>query len=293
MWGPLASALLLACLEEPAPLQAETQLEFLIDYQKEGRTHLLGPGFPIWLYGALSGDWWRITWEGTWDWSRAKWPSPENSLRNQDWVCVGFLILHVSWEVLGISPVTGRIIFMPKYHREKNIISSHLWKGVWTYSGGGESLESLKPEKRVCIQSNASYLGFPGGASGKDPTCRFRRCKRRRGFYPWVGKIPWRGYGNPLQYSCLENPMDKGTCQATVPGVARVRDDLVTKPPPLPGIYNNSKTLINVRSEMEYKLTWVTKWYAWHWTKIDSTSIHCTVELKWKEVGEEAVSSWF
>ena len=49
--------------------------------------------------------------------------------------------------------------------------------------------------------------------------------------------------------------MDKGTCQATVPGVARVRDDLVTKPPPLPGIYNNSKTLINVRSEMEYKLT--------------------------------------
>ena len=32
---------------------------------------------------------------------------------------------------------------------------------------------------------------FPGGASGKKPTCQCRRCKRR-GFDPWVGKIPWR-----------------------------------------------------------------------------------------------------
>ena len=31
-------------------------------------------------------------------------------------------------------------------------------------------------------------LGFPGGASGKEPTCQCRRC----GFNPWLGKIPWR-----------------------------------------------------------------------------------------------------
>ena len=35
-------------------------------------------------------------------------------------------------------------------------------------------------------------LGFPGGASGKEPTCQCRRCKRS-GFDPWVGKVPWRG----------------------------------------------------------------------------------------------------
>ena len=29
-------------------------------------------------------------------------------------------------------------------------------------------------------------------------------------FDPWVGKIPWRRNGNPLQYSCLNNPMDRG-----------------------------------------------------------------------------------
>ena len=37
------------------------------------------------------------------------------------------------------------------------------------------------------------------------------------GFHPWVRKIPWRGgHGNPLQYSCLENPMDRGNWWATV-----------------------------------------------------------------------------
>ena len=35
---------------------------------------------------------------------------------------------------------------------------------------------------------------------------------------PWVRKIPGRGYGNPLQYPCQENPMDRGVWQATVIG---------------------------------------------------------------------------
>ena len=41
------------------------------------------------------------------------------------------------------------------------------------------------------------------------------------------------GNGTPLQYSCLENPMDRGAWQATVHSVATVGHDLVTKPPPL------------------------------------------------------------
>ena len=40
---------------------------------------------------------------------------------------------------------------------------------------------------------------FLGSASGKDSTCRHRRCKRHA-FDPWVGKIPGGGNGNPLQY---------------------------------------------------------------------------------------------
>ena len=40
--------------------------------------------------------------------------------------------------------------------------------------------------------------------------------------------------GNPLQYSCLRNPMDRGAWQAIVHGVTRVGHDLVTKPSPPP-----------------------------------------------------------
>ena len=41
--------------------------------------------------------------------------------------------------------------------------------------------------------------------------------------------LPGEGKGNPLQYSCLENPMDRGAWRATVHGVSRVRYDLVTE----------------------------------------------------------------
>ena len=43
---------------------------------------------------------------------------------------------------------------------------------------------------------------------------------KTRGFSPWVGKILGGGHGNPLQYSCLENPVDRGARWATVHGAA-------------------------------------------------------------------------
>ena len=46
------------------------------------------------------------------------------------------------------------------------------------------------------------------------------------------GRSLGEGNGKSLQYSCLENPMDRGVWGATVHGVARVSHDLVTKPPP-------------------------------------------------------------
>ena len=50
------------------------------------------------------------------------------------------------------------------------------------------------------------------------------------GSIPGTGRSPGEGNDNPLQYSCLGNPMDRGTWQATVHRVAkRVRHNLVTK----------------------------------------------------------------
>ena len=51
---------------------------------------------------------------------------------------------------------------------------------------------------------------------------------------PGLGKSPAEGSGNPLQYSCLGNPIDRGAWGPTVHGDARVRHDLATKPPPPP-----------------------------------------------------------
>ena len=49
---------------------------------------------------------------------------------------------------------------------------------------------------------------------------------KRHGFDPWVRKILEGGYGNLLQYSCLENPMDRGIWRATVHKVANSRTRL-------------------------------------------------------------------
>ena len=62
--------------------------------------------------------------------------------------------------------------------------------------------------------------GFPSGSSRQEPAYQSRK-QKRYGFDPCVGKSPGGGHGNPLQYSCLENPMDRGAWQAMVHRVTR------------------------------------------------------------------------
>jgi len=54
------------------------------------------------------------------------------------------------------------------------------------------------------------------------------------GLIPGSGRSPGEGNGNPLQYSCLENLIDRGAWWAPVHGISRVRHSLATKPPPPP-----------------------------------------------------------
>ena len=51
-----------------------------------------------------------------------------------------------------------------------------------------------------------THTGFAGGSDGKESVSN----AERPGFDPWVGETPGEGNGNPLQYSCLENSMDRG-----------------------------------------------------------------------------------
>ena len=64
---------------------------------------------------------------------------------------------------------------------------------------------------------------FPRGPEGKSICLQCRR----PGFSPWVRKSPGEGNGNPIQYSCLENPMD-GEAWCTSMGSQRVRNNWAT-----------------------------------------------------------------
>ena len=70
-------------------------------------------------------------------------------------------------------------------------------------------------------------LGFLHSSVGKEAACN----AGDPGSIPGSGRSPGEGNGNPLQYSCLENPRDRGVWQATVHGVARVKHDLAAKLP--------------------------------------------------------------
>ena len=61
------------------------------------------------------------------------------------------------------------------------------------------------------------HQGFPGGSEVKASACNAGDL----GSIPGLGRSPGEGNGNPLQYSCLENPMDGGSWWATVQGVTK------------------------------------------------------------------------
>ena len=59
---------------------------------------------------------------------------------------------------------------------------------------------------------NDYFLGFPGASVGRESTSNAGDL----GSVPGLGRSPGEGNGNPLQYSCLENSMDRGAWRATV-----------------------------------------------------------------------------
>ena len=71
----------------------------------------------------------------------------------------------------------------------------------------------------VCM---SVYMGFPGGSEVKASASNVGDL----GSIPGLGRSPGEGNGNPLQYSCLKNPMDKGAWWATVHGVAKTQTRL-------------------------------------------------------------------
>ena len=84
------------------------------------------------------------------------------------------------------------------------------------FTSGSQKQASLKLYDHIQLKG-----GFPGGASGKEPTCQCRRPMRHHVQSLDQGRSPGGGHVNSLQYSCLENLMDRGAWQDTVHRVAQ------------------------------------------------------------------------
>ena len=91
------------------------------------------------------------------------------------------------------------------------------------------------------ITINDFYKGFPGRSVVKNSPAH----AGDTGSIPELVRSPGDGSGNPLQYSCLGNPMDRGAWRATVHGVAQVRHDLVTQP-------SSSSFIEHLQNSLEY-----------------------------------------
>ena len=84
---------------------------------------------------------------------------------------------------------------------------------------------ALHPSYSIFLHSTCSVfvffnLLFPGVTSGKEPTANAGDI-RDEGLIPGPGRSPGGGHGNPLQYSRLETPMDRGAWWATVQGFTK------------------------------------------------------------------------
>ena len=119
------------------------------------------------------------------------------------WYCWKFGIRGDIWSVLLYSLTLSTSHFQLAWHR-------------------------MTDEVTAALQTSSMTKGFPGGRSGEESICQSKIC----GFNFGVRKIPWRRAWQPLQYSCLENPMDRGAWWATVHSITKSQtqlNDLVNK----------------------------------------------------------------
>ena len=121
------------------------------------------------------------------------------------------------WDCLGRSPAVGCHFLLQGVFPTQG---SYVGRWILYHCTSWETHQPLAWGQPTClllcsILSCSILLGFPGGSSGKEPA---RQCRRhsRRGSIPGSRRPPGGGQGNPLPFSCLENPTDRGVWQATV-----------------------------------------------------------------------------
>ena len=97
--------------------------------------------------------------------------------------------------------------------------------GLVMMGGGGHVTQFWRVRPEGVSWGLLGNWGLPRWLSHKESVCNAEDVFS----IPGLGRSPEEGNGNPLQYSCLGNPMDRGVWQCTVHGVTNEWDDLVTK----------------------------------------------------------------
>ena len=68
--------------------------------------------------------------------------------------------------------------------------------------------------EQILLLLHSAYRGFPGSSGGEESTCNVGDL----GLIPGLGRSPGGGHGNPLQYTCLENPHGQRSLAGYRPG---------------------------------------------------------------------------
>ena len=104
-----------------------------------------------------------------------------------------------------------------QYYWLENPLDREVWRAT---------VHRVTESDAIAVTENAFlHTGLPRWHNGEESACQCGRCKSCR-FDPQVRKIPWSRKWQPIQYSCLENSMDRGAWWATVHGVARSQTQL-------------------------------------------------------------------
>ena len=124
-----------------------------------------------------------------------------------------------SWRQTPVQLLSGQ------FHQQQEQTEFNTSKCKWeqTHAYNCKDRSTLK---YILVNNFLHYLssisGFPSSSVGKESTCN----AGDQHSIPGSGRSSGEGDGNPVQYSCLENPMDRGAWQATVHGVAKSQTQL-------------------------------------------------------------------
>ena len=116
------------------------------------------------------------------------------------------------------------ILFSPLVSQEGIISFVVVSAGIiWSWQYYVSTISVLYLTITTRSESKLAYhlYGVPRWHSGEEKNLPSQAGDKRCRCNPWVGKIPWSGHGNPLQYSCLKNSMNRGAYWVTVHGVPK------------------------------------------------------------------------